>query len=434
VDSSESIAAAGNEPSDDERIPARACSLSVNFLCLIGAMIGLGSIVMPWTWVEIGLWHADMTLLESILYSRADVRAAAGLVFAAGTILAFAFPLACGLQIAGLAWFYHSWAQHWFYNGTTGGLSIGFFVAVISCIVVVASVVWPTGPGCGSPRVRKPLRTQTAGWTHSEREQVDPPSSIAGPRIAGLARNTKQWVVALAAASLLVVLSVVAVGYAYGTPESLVEVEGGVMFVVGPVGHQLLGPCVWNGSELSVSDGTETVKWILLNESWEEHVGWMAVSFESKNLSGLVLTPTIVDWMLPGYVSAGDQIVLVVKWDPPSYGRFLEGITYTLCLNAEFTPPIRLLDAFAGEFIIIDGGFLIYYSPARGFQVDFEFEDRRLSSECWAINATGEPVPEMESDRAGIATGLFAGSAAIVAAYWFLMVRHRGGDHKNLTR
>jgi hypothetical protein len=425
VDSSESIAAVGNEPSDDERKPARACSLSVNFLCLIGAMIGLGSIVMPWTWVEIGLWHADTTLLEWVLYSWADVDAAAGLVFAAGTILAFAFPMACGLQIAGLAWFYHSWAQHGFYNGMTGGLSIGFFVAVISCIVVVASVVWPTGPGCGSPRVRKPLRTQTASWTHSEREQVDQPSSIAGPRIAGLARDTRQWVVALAVAGLLVVLSVVAVGYAYGTPESLVEVEGGVMLVIGSVGHQVLGPCTWNGSELSVGDGTETVKWVLLNESWEEHVGWSAVSFESKNLSGLILTPTIVDWIGPGYVSPGDQVVLAVDWAPPSYGRFPEGITYTLCLNAEFSPPI---------YYLIDVGFGTYFSPACGFQVDFEFEDRRLSSECWAINATGEPVPEMESDRAGIATGLFAGSAAIVAAYWFLMARHRGGDHKNLTR
>ena len=251
-------------------------------------------------------------------------------------------------------------------------------------------------------------------------------SPFAAPRAPGSAGNTRQWVVALAATGLLVALSVVAASSAYRTPEPLVEIDGGVMFIVGPVGHHLIAMGYWNGSELSVSDGTENVTWILLNESWEGHDGWSAVSFEPKNLSGLTLTPTIVDWISPGYVSPGDQVALVAEWNAQSYGRFTEGITYTMCLSPKSWP--------LWDYTIIDQIIGTEYTTARGFQVDFEFEDRRLSSECWAVDASGEPMPEVESDRAGAVTALSAGLAAIVAVYWFLMVKHRGGDRKNLTR
>jgi hypothetical protein len=226
----------------------------------------------------------------------------------------------------------------------------------------------------------------------------------------------------LATAASLVVLSVGAASYAYRPPEPLVEIVGGVTFVVGPIGNYVLALHSWNGSELSVSDGIRNVAWTLQNESWKEP-GWSSISFGSKNLSGLILTPTIVDWSWPGYMTSGDLVVLVAEW----YGeRFADGTTYTMRLIAGFPPPYW--------FTIVDQVIETGYTPLRGFEIDFEFQDGRLSSECQAIDASGDPVPELTSDRAGAVTALFAGLAAIVAVYWFLMVRHRGGDHKNLTR
>jgi len=399
--------------------------LSVNFLCLIGAMIGLGSIFIPWTWVEAGLWHSDVTLLDTLHFIQIEYFTVAGLVFAVGTVIAFAFPIACGIQIAGVIGFYHFWAQHGFTGGVAGGLSIGYLLAILSCAIVAVSVVWPAGPGYSSSRARRSVCIQIAHRTGSERSRADGPSSTVAGGVLGDARNTRQWIVALAAAASLVVLALGVANSTYKSPEPLVEVNGGVMAIIGQGTATPFGS--WNGSELIVSDGIENVTWILQNESWgpREMTGWNSVSFEAKNLSGLILTPTVVNWLGYGYILPGDQVVLVAEWHGQSRERFAEGTTYTMSLIAE-PPPVMDDILYYNLIAIRDAGYRLYSMPL-GFEITFEFLDGRLSSECQTTYGQGDPLPDPFWTRAVVITAIIALALAIVAVYWCGVIMRQGG-------
>jgi len=403
VESRESATLAGGAPSDNSRKPVPAGPLSVNFLCLIGAMIGLGSIVLPWTWVEIGLWYSDMTLVDTILHARFGLGPVAGLAFAVGTILALAFPAACVLQVVGIVGFYYHWTDRWFPSYMIGGLSVGYLLAIVSSAIVVASVIRPVGPGCSSPPARRLVRIKVAHRTV--------------PSVADGSRNIRQWMVALVAVALLVALPVGAASSISKTPEPLVEVQGGVMAIIG-YGQFVYG--YWNGSELSVTDGIDNVTWILEKELWQDS-GWSSVSFEAKNLSGVVLTPTIVDWSGFGHPSPGDLVALVATWNT----GFAEGVKYTMRLITQ-SPPYPYWTNIETS-INTD-----YYPQLHGFEIAFEFQDGQLSSEYQAINRSGYPVTYSTSDREATVTAFLASAVACVVIYWYWTIMRRGRDRKSL--
>jgi hypothetical protein len=82
--------------------------VSVNMLCIIGATVGLASIFLPWDGWSEGIFHSDRSLVEILWNTDFDIDnllLSSCVIFAAGTLLAFAFPMAGAVQIAGLALF-----------------------------------------------------------------------------------------------------------------------------------------------------------------------------------------------------------------------------------------------------------------------------------------------------------------------------------------
>jgi len=125
---------------------------------MAGATLGLMSILLPW--VEV-----PTPVGEHLIYgvhNLASVDQHAFVIFTAtllaGSCLAFLSTLGGALQLVGVAGFFHY--SHEDLYGTSWTFEIGFYLALISAIVVCTSTVVPIGPGW-SPglKPRNPFKT-----------------------------------------------------------------------------------------------------------------------------------------------------------------------------------------------------------------------------------------------------------------------------------
>ncbi len=65
----------------------------------------------------------------------------------------------------------------------------------------------------------------------------------------------------------------------------------------------------WNHSELSVSEGEDSVTWNLTRDGWGQGT-WSAVALEPQDLGETRVRPMIVDWSGDNRMSLGDYVVL----------------------------------------------------------------------------------------------------------------------------
>jgi hypothetical protein len=407
----------------------RRFEVSANLLCVIGAVLGVSTFLMPWIWTEWGIAQSEWLFLEVLPNSctMSGWRVAL-VVFMIGTILAFASPMASFIQAAGLYGFYH------FFNPTSGGtdfengLSIGYAVAILSAALVLSSFVRPAGPGCDDAESRHRLRYKT--FHLLPRRDGQDSQSLREPRSHGQGRGGRnmQWFVMFATAISIILLALAASFATHEPREQLVEVNGGVMLVLGQNGMVIPRGC-WNGSQLSLADGDAEVSWVLQNESWEQgpEGGWNSVSFETMNLSGVLVTPTVVDWTVPGYLSPGDLLVLAAESATQPYKSFTEGTEYTLMLNMSWVLKWVLVEVISFDSVRYPG---VCYPISYGYEVSFEFNDGDMSYECHSLNSQGDPVDfEQRRDYAAVVV-IAVVSMAVVAVSWYVSYAQAAHGHR----
>jgi len=136
-----------------------------NYLCLIGATIGLVSIFLPWqtSWITGGspvldylfrdLGYHDSSLLEIVTWRNSTnmILVFGVWIFTISSIAVFFSPIAGISQIIGLSMvgFYIVTVPQTLFLGITIGISLstGFFIALIGAMLSIASLIRPIGQG-----------------------------------------------------------------------------------------------------------------------------------------------------------------------------------------------------------------------------------------------------------------------------------------------
>jgi len=308
------------------RHPIQSSSaISLNVLCLIGATIGIAAIALPWRWTRAGLAYEESILgiqfwdLLTSYSSHVDYLIGFGL-YVGGAILSFATPLAGIPQAIGLTELYlkELERQESFrdYGTYQGGFAVGFVIACLSSVLVLVSLIKPLGVGYE----KSPLP-----WAKRLRVWTIPKTVLHCRNVSYVLGKHKEWALAWIAASLLVVTLVLAVDYPYHGDEPLVEVEGGVMWVVD---FSLITYLGWNSSILSVNDSIQSVVWHTQSESLANGT-WASEEFGVRDLPGLALVLTVMDWRGDGRHGPGDCLILTTA----NGTSFADGVTYRIIFS-----------------------------------------------------------------------------------------------------
>jgi hypothetical protein len=316
-----------------KRFPGEASkdySVSVNMLCIIGATIGVFSLFLPWIWWAEGAWQDDGSVYD-VLFAPHDGRTGwwesmitvSHIVFICGTILAFIFPAACGIQATGIGLFYVEYLRTdtWIYDR---GLSIGSFVAVASTVLVIAGLTAPWGTGFDAPHKRWSRRIWTVyrmrrGDAHKSKQSLASPLDV----LHALSKDRKL------ATALVVIILLMSVAVLY-TGE--IDGAGSVEYEDGRIAVSMGNSATlayWGMITLRVSDESETVEWDL-ESSYDEYVygEWLPPTLDAKNLSGLSIVPVVVDYGGEGGVTGGDRVIL----SPQNGTSFDENIEYRVAI------------------------------------------------------------------------------------------------------
>lgn len=300
----------------------KSITVFVNGLCLVGALIGLCSIYLPWVGAE--YWSVS---LADILNLHSSEAALAGALFLAGTFLALLFPIGGVVQLAGLFMFCR--AERWF-GDVSVDPAFGFFVALASCALVLAGFVRPMGPGYASVQSWWSERAETSakvcllyGRVLSQRI-----SSIGA--LVRAVRTHSVWM-----ASLFVAISAViclacagALGLMIGGDERE-YVHTSLTGVIVEFNNVTSMPNLpWSDATLRLDDGVNTVGWDDNPILWAS-VEDTSLSLEERNLSGLTVFPIITDSDRDGSLSGYDQIEFVAA----AGESFSEGCSYSVLIS-----------------------------------------------------------------------------------------------------
>jgi hypothetical protein len=295
----------------------------LNVFCLIAATASLAALALPWTWTRAGPYYEETNVLVLYIdtlrqFYSPDIMISASL-YVGGTLLAFITPLGAIPQATGLTWFYlneldrqESFSRYGYFEG---GLAVGFLVACISSVLILLSLIRPLGIGYGGSPGPLLMRLKVA---------LMPKTRLNLDGVLHVLRKYKSWMFAWVVAALLLGALIAVVDYPVRAHEPLTEVEGGVMWVVD---FHLGVPLRWNSSELSVNDSIQSVGWN--TQSWSlANKTWASETFGARNLSGVILVLTILDWSGDGRLDPGDSLVITTV----NGTSFVDGVTYRILI------------------------------------------------------------------------------------------------------
>ncbi|MCU0852857.1 MAG: hypothetical protein MUC90_06375 [Thermoplasmata archaeon] len=330
----ESRGTAEDKEGGNENLNSRL--VSVNMLCIIGATVGLASIFLPWHGWSEGLFHSDRSLVD-ILWNTGfaidDLLLYSCVIFAAGTLLAFAFPLAGLLQAAGLLLFLvealdigASLPANYSYDF---GPSIGYSIGALSTAMVLAGFLAPQGPGHELPRKWWQLRTDVVARVRLEGTKVLKQTPGTPRDLIKAFDKDKPWAGAWIVAAILLLLLVFA-----GLPsaDEDMRITGSVEGVA--MSLPLMNAYWEQFTNLTLTDGVGSVNWSLQSPLWDY---WFSptsgcvtpVNLGERNLSGLALELTVIDWSGEGVLTPGDFLVLT----PTENASFAEGTVYEITMQ-----------------------------------------------------------------------------------------------------
>ena len=345
-------------PSQPSSSGGSNCVRTVNVLCIVGAIVGLVAILTPWLWTRAGellIFDPLLGILEHVPGLKEEYLVG-GVLFIVGTLAAFLSTAAGFIQLTGLAVFFlgdmerlEDYARWEF--GYDGGLSIGFFLGILSASIVLASLARPTGVGLGTGI---PLLARRR-WLVFPRVRNGPRRTRSSSRrsILSRLRSEKKWVMMITAVAVVAVVTVPSINYLTRTAPPLSQVQGGILWVLNfPEGQRSLGG--WNGTIVSLNDSSEEVVWDG-GLSGLSFGSWCAVNLGSRCLQSLDVNLTMVDWAGDGVAGYGDSVYLTTQ----NSTAFIEDTVYKLRLER---PSYH------------------FSFPTMRFAVSFEFHDGHLDS------------------------------------------------------
>ena len=346
----------------------------MNVLCIIGAIIGVFSLFLPWVWVGEGDWRDSSSVYDMLLGPNDKTTSQwrsighwALIIVVSGTILAFAFPAACGIQGAGLAMYCYDFLGQDPLFGYDRGLSIGFFAAVVSTAVVAASLIAPLGIGFDELRGWWSRRAETASRLQRRNGQRTMQSFATPLEALRALRRDAKWTVALLATVLLLAILQYSSPVIYGLSEGSVDLVGEsvVISVEGSATAVL-----WARTELRMSDDHNTVEWALESDDLDWYFSgddWTPPVLEAKNLSELSVVPEITDYGGEGVVTHGDSITLT----PINGTSFAEGVEYSVVVSEiRYVMDVGYRNLYV-HFELVDGDVLydLEVKESQGFSM-----------------------------------------------------------------
>lgn len=279
----------------------------VNMLCLIGATIGLASIALPWAGTRAGpLLYEERAFVVWIWDLVQELRGEPGLyvafiLFLGGTILAFLTSIGGIFQAIGLSSFYlneidrqASMAQH---SSFEGQFAVGFYLAILSSMLVLVSIVKPLGIGLDEPL--KSWRSRLKVVTGIE-------SKPKRPEVLRTLGSHRSWIYAWGVAGILLTGIVIASGPEIQPREPMIEVEGGVMWVA-DFRNWMTAP--YNSSSVLLVNNAEVLTWTLPSGMLGDGK-WASAYVGVSDGAGLALELTIIDFSGDGRMGPGDSLVL----------------------------------------------------------------------------------------------------------------------------
>ena len=335
----------------------------VNFLSLIGATIGLASLAMPWILTRYGE-VSQLSTLTGFLWSRGvplNVWAEPLItlnswfipfvLLLAGTLLAFFTPLGGLLQGGSLAWFYRLEVTRETYMAvppTTyyraaweGGFGVGFYVALLSMILIVFSLIKPIGMGYEGGKI--PLKSRLYVFSNLGR-----PLGIRS--FAHTLARRRSWLLVWFAIAIEFSTVTVVVDMPVVDREPLAEVPNGVIwtldFSMPPIQQ-------WYLYDFTFNDSHGQVSWQVANSSLGGGF-WTSESLGNRPLPGLSLVWTIVDRQGNGFADPGDSVIVTATNGTSFVGRTEYKIAIFINRIIE-SHHVYVTDIFEVTFVFHDG-------------------------------------------------------------------------------
>ena len=359
-------------PSDDN---GENHSASVNMLCIIGAIIGVFSALLPWVWAGEGAWQTDLPSAYDVLLSPRDSNhgwwddafATSQVIFISGTVLSFIFPAACGIQGIGIVAFFiehtrrDSWLPYEF------GLSIGFYVAIASTALVAVGLIAPFGIGLDASKGQWSKRLWTV-CRMSEGGGLEASRFLTSlQNVLHALRGNRKW----AAVLLTTLISLSALSY----QSNMTDYDGSVDYVDGRVAISIGDSATvvhWGLTKLNVSDGSESAEWAF-EVGYDEYGyhDWTPPTLEAKDLGELSVVPQVVDHSGEGIVTQGDRIII----SPQNGSSFAENTEYQAAvIEVPYALDVPLRHLYV-SFELVDDG------------ISYEFET--VQTEGWSLHIDG---------------------------------------------
>jgi len=328
---------------------------STNVLCLCGLVLGLAAMFCTWTYLS----NPDSFSTSLIFISSSYLSSGLGLLgarlFVLGTVLAIVTPLSGLVQAGGLvayAVFVMDRAAEMsaHSDGTIEfGLSIGFYIGVVSAALVLGSLIRPMGPGFGSTRVDimrrlrvfsggRPRRKRTYRYHGARmRRDIAWKSKISAAGLRGVLSAQRKWVAMLVAFMLVsLVLALYENDFLMDRPP-LDAVEGGVVLELSRDSSLLRGSYYWEMSHLSMGDDESYVEWTF-EDSGLDGGAWSALSLGKESLDRLNVSLTVIDRLGDGEFGSGDKLVVTAQKGTV----FAEDVVYGLRWTTDQTDYYRV--------------------------------------------------------------------------------------------
>ncbi len=325
---------------------------STNVLCLCGLVLGLAAMFCTWTYLS-NPDSINTSFFVPVLHTSSNLSSTGAWLFILGTAFAIVTPLSGLVQAGGLVAYAvgvldraaelsaHS-------DGTVElGLSIGFYIGVVSAALVLGSLIRPMGPGFGSTRVNvmrrlrvfsdgRPRRKRTYRY-HGARMRRDiawkPKISVAG--LKGFLSSRRKWV-AMLVAFMLVSLVLVLQQHDFLRDEPPLDtVEGGIVLELSR-DHFLMVSRPWEQSHLVMSDGESYVGWPLQTAGLDGGT-WSVLSLGKVSIDALTVSLTVIDRLGDGESGSGDMLVVTAQ----DGTAFAEDVVYRLRGRTNLTDPFE---------------------------------------------------------------------------------------------
>ncbi len=293
-----SLSGKRQEPQSGAHERAEQPLMTVNGLCLIGAILGIVSAFFVWMSYARGYASVSHTLIERldamIPMSVDGFIFIGGALFLTGAIGSLITTLGGFVESLGLGvflWGYSDWSRTMSRVDAETEVGIGVYLAILSAGLVLLSTVKPIGIGFSAKGFRSSReRFKTVCGPESIRNLPRSTDMAKAPTSFRLVISDRKWRALLLSSLLLATAFAAGSSYSRSTVEPVEEVAGGVVW---KMGEGVVGSTGKSMFTMSVNDSVQTVVWNVTYPDFNL-TDWAAYNLGVKQLGDLNLSLTYI--------------------------------------------------------------------------------------------------------------------------------------------